>query len=437
MSLPNWRRQRDDHAIALHQSLKETTMRGTEAISAERQTIKRSASAAAHYAWVILTVVWLASVAASLNQFKVPPLIPVLMDAFRLDLGQVGSLMSVFALAGVVLALPAGLILQRLGPKAAGVIAIGCLVIGSGWGALSTSAAPLLASRVLEGAGFGLIAVVGPAAIALWFPPEKRGTPMGIWATWVPIGSVVMLNLAPALETSRGWQAVWWTGAGFALVALVLYWLFMRLPASPGDRRHEPSDATEGAFVGVGVALANRGIWLLGLEFACFNIVLIGLYTFFPTFLMEVRGYSLAQAAFITSLSTLFALGSAPLAGWLSDRMGTRRLFVAIPFLVIAGLMLMPFHVTGWALYAFVIVLGIISGATPTATFAAAPEVMGDPQLTGIGMAVVSLGMNLGIVLGPLLVGLLVQTIGWVSAGYWLIPISLIGFVASWLVKVR
>jgi predicted MFS family arabinose efflux permease len=123
-------------------------------------------SSGAGYAWVILTVVLLASVAGSLNQFKPPPLIPVLMDAFRIDLGQAGLLMSGFALAGLVLALPAGVILQRLGPKLAGSIALACLVIGSSWGALSTSAASLLASRVLEGVGFGLIAVVGPAAVA-------------------------------------------------------------------------------------------------------------------------------------------------------------------------------------------------------------------------------------------------------------------------------
>ena len=96
-----------------------------------------------------------------------------------------------------------------------------------------------------------------------------------------------------------------------------------------------------------------------------------------------------------------------------------------------------PFRVSGWILYAFVILLGLISGATPTATFAAAPEVMGTPQLAGVGMAVVSLGMNLGIVLGPSFFGVLVQTIGWVNAGYWLIPISLLGFVASWMVRVR
>ena len=166
-------------------------------------------SSGAGFAWVILTVVLLASVAGSLNQFKPPPLIPVLTDAFRIDLGQAGLLMSGFALAGLVLALPAGVILQRLGPKLAGSIALAFLVIGSSWGALSTSAASLVASRVIEGVGFGLIAVVGPAAVALWFPLEKRGVPMGIWATWVPVGSVVMLNLAPAVETAWNWQAVW------------------------------------------------------------------------------------------------------------------------------------------------------------------------------------------------------------------------------------
>jgi predicted MFS family arabinose efflux permease len=244
-----------------------------------------------------------------------------------------------------------------------------------------------------------------------------------------------MLNLAPAVETAWNWQAVWWTAAAFSLAALVLYWLVVRLPTAAGESQ-QTGLGVEPA-LGLRVALVNRSIWLLGLEFACFNIIFIGLFTFLPTFLAEVRGYSLAQAAFITSLATFVGLGSAPLAGWLSDRLGTRRWLIAIPFLVMAAMMPWPFRVSGWILYAFVILLGLISGATPTATFAAAPEVMGTPQLAGVGMAVVSLGMNLGIVLGPSFFGVLVQTIGWVNAGYWLIPISLLGFVASWMVRVR
>ena len=409
-----------------------------DALIGEEAPSRANASPVAGYAWVILVVVWLAGVAAALNLFKVPPLIPVLMESYRLHLSQAGLLMSVFAVTGLILALPAALFLQRLGPKTAGLLAVACLVVGSGWGALVSTSAPLFASRVLEGVGMGLIAVVAPAAIALWFPPEKRGGPMGIWATWIPVGNVVMLNLAPALETAVGWRAVWWTGAGFALVCLILYGLFVRQPPSRvGEQSPARGNLVADAPPPLRAALANRSIWLLAFEIACFNVVFIGFFTFFPTFLVEVRGYSLAEAAFITSLATLVSLGSAPLAGWLSDRLGTRRLFIAIPFLIFAVMMLWPFHVTGWAIIAFVVLLGIVSGPTPTATFAAAPEVMGDPRSAGIGMAVIAMGINLGFVVGPFLFGLLVQTVGWTSAGYWMVPVALLGCVAAWFVDVR
>lgn len=409
-----------------------------EKIMGEAAAVKDKSISVPSYAWVILLVVFLASVAAPLNQFKVPPLVPVLLEAFRLNLSQAGLLMSVFAFTGLILALPAGFILQKLGPKVAGLIAVGCLVIGSAWGALATSAGLLLASRVLEGVGMGLIAVVAPASIALWFPREKQGMAMGLWGIWVPVGNVVMYNLAPALATSLGWQAVWWVGAGFSLVAFILYGLFMRLPPTlAGDPRLAQGGAVDALSPNLGAALANRNIWLLGLQFACFNLVFIGFFTFFPTFLTERRDYSLAQAGLIASLSTLAALGSVPLAGWLSDRIGSRRLLFTIPFLVIAGMMTLPFHLTGWSLYVFMVLLGFMSGAIPTATFAAAPEVMGHPRLAGMGLAVVSLGMNLGMVVGPIFLGMFVETIGWAVAGYWLVPVCLLGFVAGWLVKVR
>jgi MFS family permease len=390
------------------------------------------------YAWVVLFVVFLASVAAPLNQNKVPPLMPVLMEAFRLNLSQAGMLMSIFGLTGVILALPAGFIAQKLGPKVTGLIALGCLVIGAALGALSTGIGLLLTSRVIEGVGMVLIAVVAPAAIAMWFPPEKRGTPMGIWAAWVPVGNLIMYNLAPELGTSMGWQAVWWGGAGFALVVLLLYWWLMRTPPAFAENRGaNEGEPPGGAPPSPSRALANRNIWLLALVFGCISPAFLALSTFLPTFLSEVRGYSLAQAAFVSSLTTMVALGSAPLAGWISDRIGSRRLVFTIPCLLIAGTMLLPFNVTGWMLYAFMMLLGLIGSAIPTAIFAAVPEVMGKPQLAGIGMAVVSLGQNLGLVIGPVLFGKLVESLNWAAAGYLMIPFCLVGFLAGWMVKIR
>ena len=188
-----------------------------------QKSLAKSAVQILPYAWVILFVVYLASVAAPLNQFKIPPLIPVLMQVLGINLSRAGSLMSVIALVGLILALPAGVILQRFGSKASGLLALGFIVAGAVLGAQADSYTSLMASRVVEGVGIGLITVIAPATIAIWFPPARQGMPMGIWATSVPVGSVLMYNLAPALAEARGWQAVWWLGAGFALVTMLTF----------------------------------------------------------------------------------------------------------------------------------------------------------------------------------------------------------------------
>jgi MFS family permease len=100
-------------------------------------------------------------------------------------------------------------------------------------------------------------------------------------------------------------------------------------------------------------------------------------------------------------------------------------------------MMLFPFKITGWLIPAWMVLFGAVVGAIPTATFAAAPEVMGRPQLAGYGMAVIMLGQNLGMFLGPVIVGSLIENAGWAAAGYAMIPVLLLGLASGWLVKVR
>lgn len=155
-------------------------------------------------AWLILAVLLLFSIAAPLNQFKVPPIMPVLMDALGITVSGAGLLMSVYAVTGLIVVLPAGLIFQRAGFRVTGLIAGGSIVIGAVLGALSQSMTGLLVSRVIEGIGTSFMAVLAPAIIGQWFPDEKRGTAMGIWSAWVPVGTVAMLITAPALVVGSG-----------------------------------------------------------------------------------------------------------------------------------------------------------------------------------------------------------------------------------------
>jgi len=396
------------------------------------------------YAWVVLGALFVAAIAVSINQYKVPPVMPVLMEVFGLDLTMANLLMSIFSLSAFLLAIPAGIIVHRIGPKRSGLVALGAVVVGAGLGALSGGAALLLASRTIEGISFVFMMVVGPAIVSLWFRAEERGVPMGVFATWVPVGSMIILNAAPALESAFGWQAVWWFGCLYGMVGFLVFLTLVRGPtvvgAAPANtgQRAAPQGSTDSMMATVGSALANRNVWLLGLLFFCFTMVFPGFTNNMPTYLHSVRGYSLAQASLIVSVSSLATIVGCPFMGLLSDRIGSRKKVYTAALLITAVLWLLPYHLTGVAIPLFLAVFGIAGGALPTMIFASLPEVMERPELAGIGMGGVVTLQNLGLLLGPVMFGRIVQVSGsWALAGYAMIPITLLAVLVGWLVDVR
>ena len=182
-------------------------------------------------AWAVMVAVFIASVAIAANRFKVPPVLPVLMEELQVDMVTGGWLMSITSVAGIVLAIPSAFLLARIGLKLTGLIALGCGMAGAAIGALATGATAMLLGRMIEGVSISLIAVLAPTAISLWFPPRERGLPMGIWAAWVPVGNVIMFNVAHPLMNAFGWRAVWIFGAFFAFVGFILVGLVVTSPA--------------------------------------------------------------------------------------------------------------------------------------------------------------------------------------------------------------
>src|SRR5207237_10513933 len=88
-------------------------------------------------AWTVFSIVFLACVVAAFNQSKVPPLIPALVDEIQLSIVEGGLLMSMLSITGMVLALPAGLLFRRFGPRRAGLGGVGSLLLGALLGSLA------------------------------------------------------------------------------------------------------------------------------------------------------------------------------------------------------------------------------------------------------------------------------------------------------------
>ena len=388
-----------------------------------------------HAPWSVLVFVLLAGLAGTLNLYKVPPLMPLLISTFEVSRGTAGMLMSVFAVAGISLAIPAGLILDRLRGRTTGTIAICFIVLGSGLGALSTHFGLMLVSRLLEGIGLTLMAVVAPMVIAYRFGFQKRSIALGILNVWFPLASTIALLGAPLVATRWGWQSVWWCGTLYAVIAGLLYFLFLKpLPRDNGSGAAAQKKESSGARV----AFFNWDVWLMGLALCCFSVMFGSFITWTPTFLYTVRGTSLAHSSLLISFVPIFGLISAPLSGWFVGRILHRRLMCAIAMTLFAALLPWASVLKVQHLIPLMAVIGLISSSIPTVILSLVADLSLKGEATSVPQAVAYIGQSMGILIGPTAFGTLVDLTGTWSTPYWLLlPVGLVGALAALLLRQR
>jgi MFS family permease len=93
------------------------------------------------------------------------------------------------------------------------------------------------------------------------------------------------------------------------------------------------------------------------------------------------------------------------------------------------------FFAPGNMLYVTMIAVAFIGPIGVTPSFAAAPQLVA-PQDAGRAMAVLALGQNLGMAVGPVIFGKIAMT-SWPGAGYFTIPIVLIAAFLASRMKIR
>jgi MFS family permease len=384
--------------------------------------------------WFILTVVLLSSMAGTINYYKIPPLMPVLMSAFHLSGGEAGFLMSIFAVAGIAFSIPTGLILSRLGYRITGLVGVTWIAAGAGLGALSTSSNGLLSTRLMEGVGLNLMAVVSPAIISTHFSGRKRAAAVGIWNAWYPLGSTITFVAAPLLNSLWGWRSVWWFGFLYAIAVGLLYLISIK-PHSRTDGKSDPSGrATNRETPGSRRTLLNRDVWKLAAIFLSFAFVYVGYLTWTPTFLHRVRGVSLMQAAFMMSLFSVLALASSPSSGWVLGRVRSPGTICASVMVVFTTLAVSICFVRVSFVFPMIIVMGVIGSFLPAAAVAGAAQLVHEEKVSALALSMVTTGQNVGILLGPTLFGLAMESAGgWDLAYAAFIPAGLLGVGASLL----
>lgn len=393
-------------------------------------------------AWAVLAVTYLASVCAPLCQFKIPPLASWLFPAFhgQLDAVSFGTLMSAIAIIGVILAFPAAFIARKIGLKNVILLSVACLGVGSALGGFATSLNVLMVSRLLEGVGIGLIGVAAPSCVTIWFPRKTRGVALGIWATWVPVGSVLSFNVVPPLAIAGGYQLPFFVIAGVCLLAFVLFAAVFTMPKGASADM-----GVEGSFKESFKYLKNRRIWILGAVFFLFSFATIGIMnTYYNTFLETQLGMEPQRAAFLSSLIMAISIVAAPVTGRISDKVPIGRKYIVgiVMMVILLPTAFFMFNTGGGALaimWVVIILQGVGGGMCGGSLRPMAPIIMPQTAMGAtMGMAIMQFCQNMGSAVGSPLFGAVMSTFGWDMASLMLqLPAYVLGLVLIFFIMPR
>jgi MFS family permease len=386
-------------------------------------------------AWTITIISIFAGIAFALTMLKVAPTMGYIMGDYGINATQAGMLMTALGITSMIVSLPGGVIMQKIGPYAMAIVAILIAIAGNLVGIYTNSYNALLISRFIEGIGYGAVGLVVPAIIAAWFPAEKRGLPMAIWSLWVSIGMYVILNAANIITPKYGWKGNWWFVTITFVVVLIAFTLVVRMPKDiagtlEGEPRQKPS---------ISQGLKAPCAWCLGLAFLVFGFVNNVYTTFYPTFLSQQLGMTPEAANSANSAASVAMMVSGVLVGILLNRIPNKKhsglLIIAMTAATAVCLIMFNLQTVTFVI-PFVIILGIVFQWIPPVIFSVAPEASATPETMSISMGIIMMLMCIGGFTGSLIAGIFVDSYGWASVTIPCGVLAILGIASSIALKI-
>jgi EmrB/QacA subfamily drug resistance transporter len=318
-----------------------------------------------------------------------------------------------YTLSFAVLLLTGAALGDRFGRRRMFSLGLIIFTVGSAAAALAPSIGALVAARALQGSGGALVTPLTLTLLSEAFPAGRRGVALGIWSGVSGLGVALGPVIGGAVVNGISWHWIFWLNVPIGLVIAPLAWARLTESRGPAGRVDLPglvlasgglfgivyglvranalgwtSATVLGCLLGGAVLLAAFAAWerrapapMLPLRFfrsrafSATNAVSLAMYfgMFGSVFLLAqyfqvVQHYSPFQAGLRTLPWTGMPMIVAPIAGVMSDRVGSRPLMFSGLVLQAAGL--------GW-------LVAVLAPGTPYSSF------IGPFVLAGTGMALV------------------------------------------------
>jgi len=323
--------------------------------------------------------------------------------------------MSLFALPGIFVAIPGGIIADRFGMKKVGLVSLILMIVGTFAVGVSNNFLLMGVGRIVSGIGALTLAVVLPQLLSRWFIGKELGVGMGIFNTAMPLGTILSFNVLSIVGKNLGWQKpVFLTTIACTFALLTFLWLF-REPTIESKKEIKKIKSS----VFADLTKLGLPIWLVGLTWMWFNAAFISFLTFTSNFLVA-KGYELSFAGFLSSIVMMGSLILSPLIGYLVYRFGKEEVFIGIGGVILAFLVfLVP---TSSFLIPLFILMGISVAFVPAPIFSLPSKIV-EPKNLGLGFGILTACLNVGILAGPYFTGLAKDFTGEYNLSFYLMSL--------------
>ncbi|MGX6508838.1 MFS transporter [Rhodococcus sp. SJ-2] len=381
---------------------------------------------------------------------------PAILEAFSADINSVVWVTSAYLLAYAVPLLITGRLGDRYGPKKLYLTGLALFTVASLWCGLSGSIEILIIARVFQGFGAAMMTPQTMAVITRTFPPDKRGTAMGLWGATAGVATLVGPLAGGILVDGLGWEWIFIVNVPVGVIAFLAAMRYVPALETHPHKFDIPGVvlSAAGMFLLVfGLQEGNTYDWSLRIWLMIGSgLVLLALFVWnqsrnkdeplLPLVLFRDRNFSMANIAitsmgfsitsmmlplmfYAQSVRGLSPTGSAllmvpmavlsgvlaPVVGKLVDR--THPRYIAAPgFLMLAislawlALVMTP-HVAIWELLLPISLMGIANAFIWSPLAATATRNL-PPHQAGAGSGIYNTTRQVGAVLGSAAIGALI-----------------------------
>lgn len=256
-----------------------------------------------------------------LDSLVVSPLVPAITSATHTAIDIGGLLVTAYAVVYAVTGPLFGPVSDRWGRKRMILAGLTVFAIGTALTGVGSSFALITLCRGLAGLGAAMMMPSVFAAVSDAFPPQRRGSAIGVVVGTLMASSVVGVPLGAFAADAVSWRTTFW-GIAF-LTFLVLLAAAAAIPFAPPARQLPvgPVRAYLGQFR---TALSNPSVLFVLLSTLLWWAGNQGMFANVGVFYARSFGLSTAQIGVVMLVAGLAGLAGNVLGGRLADRVGKR-----------------------------------------------------------------------------------------------------------------